>query len=671
MESTPLSTCNSSFEPDSLVQLFTKVTTAVSRQDYVQITEYTAQAIVRIHESLVAMLNHRVYALSMQGKFEEAIKDAQTLIGYEPTLATGYLRLGEMYQMQGKQQNAIDTYNLGLQSALENHPDYTQMVYGKESATKQNEARIDFIAMLPVEIIDNIIALLPAKSTFVWLSVSEVWRARIYRCKSIWKVWRTGNSTNVDWSIATISDIAANVEDLTINTTNYRVFSHYLHSMNDGKFLKLKSLNLDGNATKHIHSGIITPFSRAIWEIHGTLTKLVIKFDQQFSTVISPTDLLLFCPNLKCLEYSTISDLSYLTDELPPLEPHNHLVDLRLTANSITSQDLQKILPGCQQIRRLLLHGCNPTVLDAVSQLCPNIETFGYNAQIDMIPELDERSTPGLRRLYTQNGGAPVPASTILPLIRRNQLSLETLYINVSGGDSPMDLIATYADLELKNLNRLTFWGDDGYIIQPLILRSISTCTTLNRFTIVESRDIAGIAQTLLVLPQLEYLSISYPRCATGEADLIRLFKKYASDPQSGRRLKSISLRHCRTIMTRDVLGALVDISTLKSITLEGASRVSTQGWNAFFKKLGDNILDLRLNQVDAITSSSLIAIGHNLTCLKHIRLEKLDKITGYGITELVEKSPKLESLTLVKCKSVTLDVIELTKKKVRNVVII
>ncbi|KAI8143358.1 hypothetical protein BJV82DRAFT_612440 [Fennellomyces sp. T-0311] len=517
----PFPAHNLDAHPVNLV--FHKTAAAIDEQDYVQAVEFASRTLAKIQELLVMqVLDHRAYAYGMQGKFVEAIKDARDMITLEPTLAKGYFRLGDLYQMQGKQQSAIDAYDLGLQSASPDHSDYARIVHSKESAIKKNDTRVDFVGRLPIEMADEIISLLPTESKFVCLTVSSVWRNKILQCLNTWKTLVSGDGARANRTISVMSQIACHVEDLTINTTDRNIFLRYLVELSTDNFGRIKSLKLDHNATKHFNTKTIMPVANALWHIHKNLTKIVIHLTRN-RVVISLVDILSVCSNLSSIEYSAPSQLSHVIGELLLLKSENNLVDMHLKAKTITGQDLQKLLPHCQRLRRLILHGCDTSVLDVVDIILPHLDTLGYNPDMNEIRRLDRldvnTSAQGLRRLYTNNGGPAVPAASILPLIERNADSLQVLYSNLS---APVrsDLAMTYSDLRLPHLNKLVFWGDTSGTMQPLILRAISTCTTLTHLEAVNCKEISALAQRLKSLPQLEFFNITHSSVAAGETEL-------------------------------------------------------------------------------------------------------------------------------------------------------
>ncbi|KAI8138293.1 hypothetical protein BJV82DRAFT_299440 [Fennellomyces sp. T-0311] len=659
-------------DADSVKCALNKVEVAMEHRDYRQVSESALVALDQIQVSFMAMLDLRAYALGMQGKFNEAIKSAQRMITCEPTLATGYLRLGDLYGIQGKQLDAIDAYDLGLQSASADHADYAQLIDGKESAIKRSQTRVDFVARLPIEIVDDTITLLPNKSKFVLLTISSIWRNKIFRCSSVWKT--LSNDTSDDGIASVIPHIAAHVEDLTIATTDRRVFLRYILGLTGGNFSKIKSLTMDENCTSHIDAPMTVPVSGAFWQIRNTLTRLVLHFHQD-SAVITLVDLLTSCSNIQSLEYSApYSRLSDTIGELVLLNPHNALVDMQLTAQSITGTDIQKLFPCCQQVKRLILYACDITVLDVVDTVCPNLRTFGFNSDLTEIQRLDDPDTnhpsPGLRQLYTNNGGTGVPAEAILPLIRRNMNSLKVLYGNISDGSSTRNLGVQFADIELENLSKLIFWGTISGLVQGVLLRSISACSALTRVEVIDCRHIKRLVDALVALPPLEFLGISHSKDEIGEADLQRLFEYYAKYSPSARQFKATRLRDCPTIVTDDVVIALADIKTLEQIWFRNLSSVSSYGMHELLKKRCNSMVDIRLTEMDMVTDNTLSTIG-NVKNLRSIHLERLRNVTDLGIINLLSGAQKLESFTLEYCSTITSYAIAYAKQKVKNVVIV
>ncbi|KAI8143357.1 hypothetical protein BJV82DRAFT_713554 [Fennellomyces sp. T-0311] len=607
-----------SLDAESVKCTITNVQTAARDQDCSGILKFASQALITIKDALVTVVDVRIHVLLKQGRFHEAIQDAQSMITHEPTLATGYLRLGDMYRMQGKQQSAIDTYDLGIQSASADHPHYSQMFDNRELAVGKSKARVDFVARLPIEIVDSIVVLLPAKEKPVYCSVSSTWCNNLAKLATEIQESMTIDDTSKGLSMCITPGVWNGVEDLTFKATNRHVLIRYMHSMSIGGFGKLKTLKLQENATKLIEANMLMMVSQALRTTSNTLTTLVVDFNKDSAT-IAITDILYACSNLTTLEYSTMAQLSNVIGSIIVfLEPHRALIDMKLKAMLITGQDLEKLLSRCYRLRRLVLFGCNTTVLEVVDTVCPSLETLGYNPQNVTVPKLDtsvfKPTSSGLCRFYTNNSCVREPISAVLPLLQRNMLSLKVLYLYLTAKDSPENLAASYEDLKLQNLESLTVWCDDTAVIQLLMLRSISTCTTLTYAEPVDSRDITALVNALVELPRLQFLHIAYTDTPTGEADIVRLLEAYTCDSRAEQRqLKTVWLRHCKVIMTDNVLAALACISTLENIELSGLPNISAHGINEFLRRLSNSVSTVKLAEIDTVTDGSLTVIGNNM----------------------------------------------------------
>lgn len=243
-ETTPILSYN--LDTNLLQNEFSKIGLEIDNRKYKKAVEQASVALNAAYESvLLAILDHRSYALMMLCKFDEAVKDAYDMITYKPTFPDGYLRLGELYQIQGKQRNAIEAYDMGLQSVEVDHPRYPQIVEGKELATKKSKTSVDFVSKLPVEIVDDIMSLVAFNRLSRCLAVSFNWRTKLFQCPKTWKSLRTGSGTSTDWTTAIMPRVSANVENLIVDTTSLPVFQHYLRTMKSGSFEKLKTLRLD------------------------------------------------------------------------------------------------------------------------------------------------------------------------------------------------------------------------------------------------------------------------------------------------------------------------------------------------------------------------------------------------------------------------------------------
>ena len=234
------------FNLDPAEQSIAEIKPAIDVRDYCKAIESASTAMTMMQQSFfVTVLEHRAYAFEKQGQLDKAVKDTQEMIGYNPLSGRLHLRLGYLYRLQGKHGAAINAYEIGLQSTGEDDPCYTQLLEGKELATTQNEARIDFITKLSTELADRIATLLPLESVSECLTVSNAWRKKMFDCSSIWKTLSSGDDPSDCRITSVIPHIGRHVEELILTSAEHRVIIRYLIGMNTGSFTDIRCLRLE------------------------------------------------------------------------------------------------------------------------------------------------------------------------------------------------------------------------------------------------------------------------------------------------------------------------------------------------------------------------------------------------------------------------------------------
>ncbi|KAI8137599.1 hypothetical protein BJV82DRAFT_335620 [Fennellomyces sp. T-0311] len=664
-----------SLETDTARAAFSKVGAAIDSRDYIQAVTFASKAIEEIQErQLITALDHRAYALGMQGKFGAAVRDAEDMIKYKPGLATGYNRLGWLYAVQGKQQKAIDTYTAGLRNVAHDDPQFIQLGSCKWEATKQSSNHVDFIAKLPVEVAFHILADLPKDTKIICLGISSIWRRRLLECSSAWAVVTVDSRDNTTTSA--LPHIARHVNDLTISTENWRIWHQYKHSMENGRFSKIKSLALKEGAN-HQYFNLPAPASltMAFRQMGPTLTTLKLALEQKHSKGITLADILYLARNLTRLEYTAKAPLANVLGDLTVVSGHHALQDMQLHAQSITSQSIEPLLRTCRNIRRLALRGCHESVLDAIKVNCRRLEILGFNSkEVEALDHLPARqhNIPGLRALYTSTEADAIPLDTLSELLIENMRTLETVYADVVPDKTLVDLsMVPLNNLNLSGLKKLRYWSDTGGgRIERDILKSISKCTALSH---VEARDISLVSElldVLMVLPPVKTFGLSF----TCEEDLavgglISLFRKYAAIPAGHPNLEVVRLQECKSV-TYTVLSTLARIQTLRDITLCRLDGLSDGAINDFLRRLGDNVSAIELCEMESVADIHLLTLGElqGLTC---VALNALPNATNYGVQSLVDKAKRLRKLKIVKCASITSIGVTQARRKIETVEVI
>ncbi|KAI8142680.1 hypothetical protein BJV82DRAFT_669331 [Fennellomyces sp. T-0311] len=129
--------------------------------------------------------SHYAYDLNIQRSFDRAVRDTELIIDWEPVRAIGYLRLGDLHSIQGRQLKCL---NLAMaQSALRK------------------------LLSVSSRIVDGVISPLPDESKSKYLGVSGVWRSKVFkRLEQVSPV--TTAQKQVDWEFDTSIHVASHIE---------------------------------------------------------------------------------------------------------------------------------------------------------------------------------------------------------------------------------------------------------------------------------------------------------------------------------------------------------------------------------------------------------------------------------------------------------------------------
>ncbi|KAI9259686.1 hypothetical protein BDA99DRAFT_513933 [Phascolomyces articulosus] len=701
---------------------FTKVRNAFDKRDYQDTIEKATITLEQIQKSqLIVMLDRRSYAFGMKGKYDMAIKDAKTMIEYGglSMMSHGYLRLGNLLESQGKYGAAIQLYQEALEKLSTPDNDYCgykQLMQAKITAEKKNNQRFDIISALPYELCDEIIGYLTEKEkATVLLDVSPIWHRQISNCQKTWaEISNNHNEDNGEIMVArAIPYIAEYIKNLTLKTNDKKAMSRYINHMEDGRFKSLQSLEITDEAIFYLIDTANSTLSlkKSFWIMQNTLTKLRINYNYEYST-LKLSDILYNCHHLKILEVISMDSFTDFLGDLECLqEAHLSLVDITLGLEPVSGESIRQLTKWCPNIRRLILEGATSCTVDVVCNCFPNLEIFGYNPG-RIIPELGalnraydrgERTVneqeQGLRGIFTRYIGYGVPEELFIPLLEKNQKTLERLYINMSktkeqklrnGMPSPAPdpslarIRARYQCLKFDRLESLVCESDAKGVYESIFLKSSGS--SLKRFCSVFSPKISTIADILITRPpfhhlkfsRIEYFGNEDARRQQDAYSMIRLFKSYAaiSLPGSENRFEKFRCEY-NNFISDAVLDVLAEIKTLKDIYIDNDCNISNQGLKNFLYKLNEN--DIKVTKlglagfISEVDDDLLVEIVRNLKSLEALYLCRLRNITANGIKNLVDNAKGLRYLNITFCYNINRskdDVISYVKKnstKVKN----
>ena len=385
-------------------------------------------------------------------------------------------------------------------------------------------------------------------------------------------------------------------------------------------------------------------------QIENTLTCLDINIGESCNTEVSIVEVIATFPNLTDLKYSSKSRL-YLQIEYfyhITTTPHQHMVTLELRAYIISKTDIKAIITFCPKLRRLVLNRCPSDVLHAIVE-CQNItmknlEILAFNpddihpptptlsslstastettkrrntatmstrvTNDDAIEESKEEK--GLRILYTNNGGTPVPARDILPLIYQNRKTLETVYACISRITETKlkSFYKKFKNFELEKIKNLTTWAHQG--IQELMLRAIRNSVSLVRLDLLDLGYIKSLVDTLIKMPPLCHIKfVGTGMTRLDREQFIQLLKRYAqlANDENTVSLRSIAIQKCDHVITNEILEALGNIETLEEVWLsEPIHTTSIVEIHKFIAKLGkQHLKGIYFDNICAITDTTLL----------------------------------------------------------------
>ncbi|KAI9495642.1 hypothetical protein BDB00DRAFT_870189 [Zychaea mexicana] len=650
----------SSFAPNkidnTLAESFQKtiqmLNNAIDNNKHPHVVEH-AEFLLQNH--FLKILDASAHAYAMQGKPTCALVAAERIIDYSPRSAVGYIRKASIYSMYGNQRHAIAVYNDGVRMVESSQEEQILcLTTAREEATKKNESRIDFMDILPTEIVNSVIKLLPKDTTVACLELSKVWRERILECTDAWRNLSVADTQEDTKLVDEAQYIGSHVEHLKLSTTSMSIRIKYLQALKEHHFKKIRSLELT---------------------VSDTLTSLTVEITNDLRD-ITVAEILLSCNLLSNLIYQANSTIETCIGNFSMVSKNCGLTNLELKAKTINGPDIEEMLQSCQKLRRLVMNGCRTSVLGSINRCAPKLEILGYNTDVSVpalkdLKKKTDSEEPGLRVLYTNNGQAYVPTSAIFPLIYKSRYTLEELLACLTDLTAPevQQFNTTYMYFKLPRVIKLNMWPCAA--IQPYLLRSIADSASLKHLCVIAPADIVELTRTIMNLGEpLVSFEIAHVQSINGRPSLIQLFERYARLSETQKSLESVIFRYCAEI-SDPVLSALSGIKTLSEVTLRGLAHVTTQGIHGLITKLSDQLTRIELSGMNTITDDTMLVLG-NLCNIYFIVLNDLKNVTDDGVRGLINKIPQRQlsklTITIKKCPLINDICIQHATQKVKAV---
>ncbi|KAI8148357.1 hypothetical protein BJV82DRAFT_663737 [Fennellomyces sp. T-0311] len=663
---------------DKLVslELIEKLKKSIEEQNHCLTIEYATIGITEVKMSVARLdlLDIRAHAYSMHGNFESALEDAEQMIEYGPTLAAGYLCKGNLFSMYGYQNDAMRAYESGINAIQqEDNEGIDRLLVAKVIALSLNERQVDFMAMLPTEVTNDIIVRLSQEAKSKCAMVSKAWRSQVLHCSDAWTnlVVTTEDKEKIDHLIGVTSYIAKHIKNLTINIKSEKART-WIERLNYGTLTQLKSFELTARSIQCSQS--YTEATLVLWQARSTLT--TVKIDQALSDgqeTITLAQLLSWCNNITDLMYTTNFAMVINAGDFSSLDTSHPVSNMELEAREITGADISEMLKRCKQLRRLKINGCDETVLDSISNDAPGLQILMYNAShtAAQLKKEDFGEAPGLRKI-DGNTKTIAAATRLLSLIYKNRKTLERVCLSLeSVTDAQLKhLYPSYPQFRIENMTGLIAYRMPS--IESLALQWIRNSTALTELSVGNVPDLNALVKTLMGVSPLEIFRLARlfaNQEATGEP-LIRLFDRYAklSDTRP-EVLTTITLWNCAEV-NDSVLASLSNIKTLKSVHFGHLSAITVSGLSKFLESIRNRLTHITLDAMN-IVSGKILEILARSTTLKNVTFQLLKSISGPEVRFMVDDlNHRLDTLTLNDCSSFTEEDLSYIRDKVKRVTI-
>ncbi|CDS06486.1 hypothetical protein LRAMOSA09014 [Lichtheimia ramosa] len=270
----------------------------------------------------VQVLLERAKLLANRAQFEAALREAAAIRVIVPESGLGYLCAGDVYCQQARYAAAITIYGQGLEQVLDSDPYYHQLQQHRMRAINNNNKHVDFISLLPLDIVitnilPRVVPTFSSRSSCELLYVSHAWQDRIIQQSnglhfdfgSEEDTFKKGQNQLVRFSTHVQKLKGAIKNDVLLDG----LFSQ-------GNFVNLKQLDLCCDATTPRRS-----LTRGLGLIGDSLTHLILLE----CPCIQLRDILESCPSLQSLSTEKVDvAMPLLSSTRFPKMKHLTLLDI-------------------------------------------------------------------------------------------------------------------------------------------------------------------------------------------------------------------------------------------------------------------------------------------------------------------------------------------------------
>ncbi|KAI8147399.1 hypothetical protein BJV82DRAFT_507739 [Fennellomyces sp. T-0311] len=350
---------------------FERGKTAFAQANYTNAIKHFSDAIA-LNSTNITLIDCRAAAYEKNGDLAKGLEDALAMIKASPTQSKGYLRAGKLFSIQERYSKALAIYNRALETVSHTDTRYAQLTEMKRSILmqrrKQKQVPMDFLQILPFDIVAHIFELLSFDRRIQCMAVCQSWRNTL---KSWPGMWREIDFSSAKMSIHSLKQYMSYV--------NGRYVRKFTLQGNRNRATKMLQLLMERDchyieSLRFIDCDLPGDLLLRTLRLMGKHLYHLELVDTGFSFANLP-HILKTCPTITQLVYSDDAATD-LTIDHPLALTH---LSLSFSSKAIPFATLKNLLAHCPQLTHLSLYPpSGDTVLALAWQSCPELTSIGY-----------------------------------------------------------------------------------------------------------------------------------------------------------------------------------------------------------------------------------------------------------------------------------------------------
>ncbi|KAI8882293.1 hypothetical protein K501DRAFT_251671 [Backusella circina FSU 941] len=500
----------------------------------------------------ITVIDCRAAAYEKNQQFENALKDAASVMAIVPTDSRGYLRAGKILVLQGKYNEAINLYKRALKMVPSTDARYNTIEpLLKNTRNKKKPAKVtDFMKVLPYDLICHIFSYLSFDRRVQCITVCRAWREFAMNWTGMWRDLDFARYKIPQTAMIKYMNYAKgrNVRRLCLQGATANTMLKILKTLITQDCHYIEALELDDCIIP------MTEFLRVL-RLMGRNLKYLKLDSSPFSFTTIVNEIIPVCPKL-----THLSALQCAAETNPPhfnTDSKLQLVYLSLSfaeSAALSIDGLNTFLNCCPQLITFELISVQHHFTDFGSTLqnkCLDLENITFTHSAHRNPKLDwlacgsktNVSEKGWR-LFDVSFDPTLSNVALGTIFKQHHSTLEKLSLvdcsSITNEMSHFD----YHSYPLKRLDTLSIQsciGVDEAVLQTLL------ASTLRLKQLVITKSIAvndSLTESVApLLQQLEYLDISDCPNMTG-----RGLKKWIDANKAS--LRKLILNNCHRINT-------------------------------------------------------------------------------------------------------------------------